>query len=730
MGISSSAILHPKTTTAAGPNVIAGNVLGHNNCPRRLYANVQLQVNAKTYNFKALIDTGSDYSLLDRDTAAKLNLTTTNIEPIPMETVDGTPLPTGSPTSLVDATITVNGFKTKLQTYIIKSPHAPIILGLDWLKIAKPIINWNQMTLLPKQVKVSEAPDIQINSSFGSTKGNTVNIDIATNESKDKNTTIPETPATINAKSEDTNTEPIAAPYDNPAENIDESEETAPEIKEILHKLPYCYHKYANVFSKSESETLPQHRKYDLPIDIIPEKAVPWGPIYSLTEPELTALRSYIDENLAKGYIRASKSPAGAPIFFVKKKSGELRPVVDYRGLNSVTIKNRYPLPLINEMLTRFKDAKIFTKIDLRGAYNLVRIRNGDEWKTAFRCRFGHFEYLVMPFGLTNAPAIFQHLINDILRDLLDVYCIAYLDDILIYSSSPEEHVKHVATVLERLQQNFLYAKLEKCEFSTTTVSFLGYLISTDGLRMEPARVASIETWPTPTNVKQLQQFLGFANFYRMFIHNYTRVIHPMLQLLKKDTTFTWTSACEDAFAALKHAFLNAPIIRHPDSKKRFYLETDASDYAIGGILSQKDDDNILRPVAFYSRKLTAPEINYQIHDKELLAIVCCFYQWRAFLVGSELPISVLTDHRNLIYFTTTRKLNRRQFRWSLFLADFDFEIIYRAGKEGEKPDALSRRHDYTLQQHEVQTQFQVVLDKNRFLVGSTLVIPTQIQKF
>jgi hypothetical protein len=466
---------------------------------------------------------------------------------------------------------------------------------------------------------------------------------------------------------------------------------------------------------------LPEHRKYDIAIDTIPDKPIPWGPIYSLSEPELDALRKYIDENLAKKYIQPSTSPAGAPIFFVKKKNGELRPVVDYRGLNSVTIKNRYPLPLIHEMLGRFKNAKIFTKIDLRGAYNLVRIRQGDEWKTAFRCRFGHFEYSVMPFGLTNAPAVFQNLINDILRDLLDIYCIAYLDDLLIYSATPEEHVKHVATVLERLQNTKLYAKLEKCDFHVSEVNFLGYVISADGLKMESSRIRSIQEWPAPKSIKQVQRFLGFANFYRMFIKNFTKTLGPVLQLLKKDHPFAWTADCQKSFDEFKAAFAESPILIHADNSKPFYLETDASDFALGGILSQKDVNDVLRPVAFYSRKLTPPEINYPVHDKELLAIVCCFYQWRSFLVGSASPVTVYTDHRNLVHFTTAKKLNRRQVRWSLFLADFDFQIVYRPGKDGEKPDALSRRPDYVLKHSDPQValQEQILLDKSKFVVGA-----------
>ena len=224
---------------------------------------------------------------------------------------------------------------------------------------------------------------------------------------------------------------------------------------------------------------------------------------------------------------------AGAPIFFVKKKNGDLRPVIDYRNLNKITKKNRYPLPLIHEMLHRFAKARVFTKIDLRGAYNLVRIREGDEWKTAFRCRFGHFEYTEMPFGLTNAPAVFQNLMNEILFDYLDLFCVVYLDDILIYSESLEQHYKHVSMILERLHENKLYAKLEKCQFSAMSVDFLGYIISDAGIGVDPKKVASITSWPAPTNIKTLQSFLGFANFYRTFLPKYSELVYPILCLLK-----------------------------------------------------------------------------------------------------------------------------------------------------------------------------------------------------
>jgi len=442
---------------------------------------------------------------------------------------------------------------------------------------------------------------------------------------------------------------------DNPAELLEQPPEELghDDLPSILQTLPQEYHQFASIFSKSESVKLPEHRKYDMSIEIEDGKTIPWGPIYSLSEPELKALKTYLDENLAQGYIQPSKSPCGAPIFFVKKKSGELRPIIDYRGLNKVTVKNRYPLPLIPELINRFSKAKIFTKIDLRGAYNLVRIREGDEWKTALRCRFGHFEYRVMPFGLTNAPAVFQHLMNDILRDLLDIYCVVYLDDILIYSENDTDHSNHVKAFLERLKEHDLFAKLEKCQFSVKSVEFLGYKISSSGIGMDPSKVNSVLNWPVPSNVRELQSFLGFANFYRMFVPSYTQIIIPLLSLLKKDTKYIWADSCETAFAKLKEAFTEAPVLLHADTSKPFFLETDASDFAIAGILSQMDSSEKLHPVAYYSRKLTTAEVNYEIHDKELLAIIASFHQWRSLLLGSPFPVTVYSIQITKICYTS-----------------------------------------------------------------------------
>jgi hypothetical protein len=248
----------------------------------------------------------------------------------------------------------------------------------------------------------------------------------------------------------------------------------------------------------------------------------------------LEVLRKYLAEYLERGWIRRSKSPAGAPILFVKKKDGSLRLCVDYRGLNKITVKNRHPLPLISESLERLAQAKLYTKLDVREAYHRIRIREGDEWKTAFRTRYGYFEYTVMPFGLTNAPAQFQAYMNEALAGLVDVTCIVYLDDVLIFSDTEEEHVTHVKEVLQRLRDARLFVKLSKCEWHTRRTEYLGYIVSSDGISIDKDRVKTISEWPKPRTVRDIRVFLGFMNYYRRFIAGFSKLALPLTKLTQK----------------------------------------------------------------------------------------------------------------------------------------------------------------------------------------------------
>jgi len=394
-----------------------------------------------------------------------------------------------------------------------------------------------------------------------------------------------------------------------------------------LSNIPKDYWQFADVFCKQKAKFLPSHRPYDLAIQIEEGANPPLGPIYSLSAIELQTLWTFLEENTKTGIIRPSNSPCGALVLFVKKKDGTLRLCVDYRGLNRLTRKDRYPIPLITDLLDAPNRARYYTKIDLRSAYHLVCIAKGDEWKTTFRTRYRSFEWLVMPFGLTNAPAAFQRFMNEIFGDLLDVCVVIYLDDILIYSNNLTSHKDHVKEVLRRLRDNGLYASPSKCTFHQRQVEFLGFVLSLEGIKMDMKKVQTIQDWPIPRHVKDVQAFLGFVNFYRRFIKGYSELTSPLTRLTRKNEPWLWLPSCQTSFKTLKSAFTSAPILVHWNPNSPMIVETDALDHALAAILSTQVNGDI-HPVAFHSRTFNATELNYDIHDKELLAIFEAFKRW------------------------------------------------------------------------------------------------------
>lgn len=461
-------------------------------------------------------------------------------------------------------------------------------------------------------------------------------------------------------------------------------------------QIPAWAVEWIDVFDKEKATAVPHDGLAEHAIELTDGKQPPYGPIYPLGEEELATLRAYLEDALATGRIRYSVSPAGAPILFTRKKDGGLRLCVDYRGLNAITIKNRHALPLITELLDRVAGAKWFTKLDLAEAYHRICIKKGDEWKTAFRCRYGHYEYVVMPFGLANAPATFQAHINRCLNGLVDSICVVFMDDILIYSVDATSHRQHVCEVLQRLREYDLYVKLSKCEFEKQEVSFLGFVINGDGVTMESNRVDAITEWPEPSSVRDLQVFLGFANFYRRFIERYSFITAALTALVTANGPFDLGEEGRKAFNQLKERFVTAPLLRHFDKTRVTRLETDASQRAIGGIMSQKQDNGQWHPTAFYSRKLKGAEVRYHTHDLELLAIVEAAQHWRHYLLSARGVVEVITDHDNLKYFLTTKRLSGRQARAAEALSQYNIEIKFRAG-ERNPADGLSRRPDYDL---------------------------------
>lgn len=656
---------------------------------------VAISLQAKELSTYAMIDSGCEgMAFADRSWVESEGLPTTLL-PAGFDVIgfDGKVLPGSRVESYISVGLRINDhIEKKIRMFVTELAHYPIILGVAWLKKHDPKVQFASNTFRfdsefcrkhcctpsrPSSIKaLSDVPKRARPNYLPGRPDALRNVDIAS--------------VSIRACAAY-----VQRGYKVFSVTIEDIDEALNKIgSPDLNTIPEEFKSWRDVFSPKNGDKLPPHRQYDHEIRLQEGASVPFGPLYSMSRNELEALKVWLEENLKKGFIRPSSSPAASPVLFVKKPGGGLRFCVDYRALNHLTIKDRYPLPLTKESLNNLKGMKFFTKIDIISAFNLVRIKEGQEYLTAFRTRFGLFESLVMPFGMTGAPATFQRFINDTLKEYLDIFCTAYLDDILIYSKTRTEHVEHVGKVLDALRKAKLYAKLSKCEFMKSETTFLGLIVGKDGIRMDPEKIRTITEWQTPKNLTDVQAFIGFANFYRRFVKGFSVIIASMVNLTKKNVPFSWSTVCQEAFDRLKKAFTEAPILTSFDWEKEIIVETDASDYVSAGVLSQYDDNGVLKPVAFFSKKHSTTECNYEIYDKELLAIIRCFEEWRPELEGAPSPIKVITDHKNLEYFTTTKLLNRRQARWSEFLSRFNFKITYRPGKQGAKPDALTRRSE------------------------------------
>ena len=382
--------------------------------------------------------------------------------------------------------------------------------------------------------------------------------------------------------------------------------------------------------------------------------------------------------------MRESLSPCSVPVLLVPKKDGTWRMCVDYRAINYITIRYRHPIPRL--VLDELSGAIIFTKIDLRSGYHQIRMKLGDEWKTAFKTKFGLYEWLVMPFGLTNAPSTFMRLMNEVLRAFIGKFVVVYFDDILIYSKSHEEHLDHLRAVFDALRAASLYANLEKCIFCTDRVAFLGYVVTPQGIEVDGAKIDAIRSWPTPQTITQVRSFLGLAGFYRRFVRDFSTIAAPLHELTKKGVSFHWGPAQDQAFDTLKERLTSAPLLQLPDFGKTFDLECDASGVGIGGLLMQGG-----KPVAYFSEKLNGPTLNYSTYDKEFYALVRSLETWQHYLWPKEFIIH--SDHESLKYLRMQNKLNRRHAKWVEFIESFPYIIKHKKGKDNDIADALSRRY-------------------------------------
>ena len=621
----------------------------------------------------ALLDSGATTTFISKRLTEKAELKTHRFPvPIPLLNIDGTSNNAGKVTHYTTLQLSIGPHKTKTRFAITDIDDQDIIIGIDWLKQHNPHINWKTGTITlyccghnqqPITVHRTITPTSNLQAQIRATMHKGTPYQILAGMSKSQELAI---------KAKD-NT-----------------------VKSLEEMVPKEYRDYADVFSKEKSNRLPAHKPWDLEINIKDGKELPKPrKAFPMSPKEIAALKEFITQERKLGRIRPSQSETSAPVFFIKKKDGGLRFVQDYRNLNSVTTKNRYPIPLTSELIDQLREAKYFTHLDLRNGYNNIRIKEGHEYKLAFQTPIGLFKPLVMYFGMSNAPGAFQALMNEIFKDMI-VLCliVVYLDDILIFSRTKEEHTRDVREVLTRLRKHDLYLKPEKCKFNKKETEFLGIIVSDGHIKMDPIKLTGVANWSTPKKLKEVQAFMGFANFYRRFIKNFSEIARPLNNLAKKNTPWKWEEEQQRAFMELKKKFTEEPILWMPDPKKQYRIECDVSNYATGAILSQQHENNWL-PVAYQSKSFNETERNYEIHDKELAAIIRALEAWRHYLEGQGIPVEIWTDHKNLEYFMKAQNITRRQARWALFLSRFNFILHHKPGKLSGKPDALSRRTDH-----------------------------------
>jgi hypothetical protein len=660
----------------------------------------------RTVKVAAMVDSGATALFIDKKYAESQKMWQVPVEhPIRLHNIDGTLNEAGSITHKVKLSLKVGVDEETFEFYVTSLGPEKVILGLPWLRHRNPTINWQEGTMhLGTDQGMSPEPlEIELTR-------------IAANRMERRRL--------LSEKVMDTIQDEIfclaSFTY---SQQIAEKANRAKGIRTFEEMVPEPYRDFAKVFSEEESHRLPKHQPWDHAIDLEPDATLHWKvKSYPMSPAEQVELDKWLEENLAKGYLRPSKSPMASPVFFIKKKDGKLRLVQDYRRLNKITIKNRYPLPLAADIVNRLTGAQLFMKFDVRWGYHNIRIKSGDEWKAAIITNRMEVEPTVMGFGMTNSPATFQSLMNSVFADLIATGVVAvYMDDILIYTPTLAEHRKIVREVLQRLQDHDLYLKPEKCEFEKQEIEYLGMIIRQGEVCMDPGKVSTVRDWPTPTTLRDVRAFIGFSNFYRRFIKDFSSIARPLHDLTKKDVPWQWHAEQQHAFDTLKEKFCQEPILKVYDPNLETRVEVDASGYATGGILSQKYPDGLWHPVAYRSSSMSKEERNYEIYDREMLGCIRALEDWRHFLEG--ISFEIVTDHKNIEWWASMRDLNRRQARWTLYLSRFSFKITYRKG-ELMQADALSRFSKDQVSDKEDNRQVQVLKPEHFIRAAKAHFVP------
>ncbi|GJZ63592.1 putative reverse transcriptase domain-containing protein, partial [Tanacetum coccineum] len=575
---------------------------------------------------KILFDTGADRSFVSSTFSASINITPTTLENhYDVELADGKII--GVNTIIRGCTLNFMNHPFNIDLMPVPLGSFDVIIGMDWLTKYHGVIICDE-----KIVRVPFGREMLIFQGNGNNQReeSRLNIISCTKAQEYLSKGCDVFLAHITTK-----------------EAKDKSEEKRLEDVPIVRDFPEVF--------PEDLPGIPPARQVEFQIDLVPGAAPVARAPYRLAPSEMKELAEQLQELSDKGFIRPNSSPWGAPVLFVKKKDGSFRMCIDYRELNKLTVKNRYPLPRIDDLFDQLQGSSVYSKIDLRSGYHQLRVREEDIPKTAFRTRYGHYEFQVMPFGLSSTPAVFMDLINRVCKPYLDKFVIVFIDDILIYSKNKEEHEEHLKLILEFLKKEELYVKFSKCEFWIPKVQFLGHVINSKGIHVDPTKIESIKDWASPKSPTEIRQFLGLA---------------------EKE---------EAAFQLVKQKLCSAPILALPKGSENFIVYCDALHKGLGAVLIQNE-----KVIAYASRQLKIHEKNYTTHDLELGAVVFGLKMWRHYLYGTR--CTVFTDHKSLQHILDQKELNMRQRRWLELLSDYDCDICYHPGKANVVADALSRK--------------------------------------